>query len=579
MASFFVIQGRDQGTRYHLDADHIVVGRDAGCDIQLHDQEISRVHAEIVRNAGYLRIKDRQSSNGMFVNGCRVEQHLLRTGDRLQLGRTLLLYTGSPSAPDKSPSDSSVDVVPPDDAAPASRIVRALPQEEGYTSWQAASSNADAPWMARARSDLQVMYRTAMAISHTLDIGELLNHIMDFIFEWVEADRGCMLLQDASTEKLHPSVLRNRRGTPLEGTLAISQTILDYVMERNEGVLTSDARDDERWDSAASILQMGVREAICVPMMGRYNVVGVIYIDTWIPPEQALEGVTARRFSEEHLKLMNAIAHQAALAVEDTNYYSALVQAERLAAVGQAIAMLSHDVKNILQGIRGASYLIEQGLEKHDEDVVRNGWKMVQKNQEKILNLVMDMLSFSKDREPQYEAADLNEVVQDVVQLLESRTEDACIELQWKPADDLPACTFDPTAMHRAILNVVTNACDASQGRPDACVRISTAFDCEQRMLQIEVRDNGEGIPREDHEKLFSVFYSKKGSRGTGLGLPVSQKILQEHGGKIRVESTVGTGSGFILELPAVLSTRDVAKTMHLDHPGGNASDEAPPPA
>ena len=97
---------------------------------------------------------------------------------------------------------------------------------------------------------------------------------------------------------------------------------------------------------------------------------------------------------------MIAIGHQAALAVEDTTYYSAMVQSERLAAVGQTIATLSHHIKNILQGIRGGSYLVEMGLENDDMAVLRKGWDIVRRNQDKISSLVMDMLSFSKEREP-----------------------------------------------------------------------------------------------------------------------------------------------------------------------------------
>ena len=150
-------------------------------------------------------------------------------------------------------------------------------------------------------------------------------------------------------------------------------------------MLTSDARQDDRWNPAGSIVQMGVREAICVPMQGRYDVVGVIYIDTSTSPQQVIQQGGANKFTEDHLKLMIAIGHQAALAVEDTRYYSAMVQAERLAAIGQTIATLSHHIKNILQGIRGGSYLIEMGLKEHDETVVRKGWKIVEKNQNQHL--------------------------------------------------------------------------------------------------------------------------------------------------------------------------------------------------
>ena len=135
-------------------------------------------------------------------------------------------------------------------------------------------------------------------------------------------------------------------------------------------------------------------------MQGRYDVVGAIYIDTSTSAQQIVQRGGANKFTEDHLKLMIAIGHQAALAVEDTRYYSAMVQAERLAAVGQTIATLSHHIKNILQGIRGGSYLIEMGLTRARRVVVGKGWTIVEKNQNKISALVMDMLTFSKEREP-----------------------------------------------------------------------------------------------------------------------------------------------------------------------------------
>jgi len=171
------------------------------------------------------------------------------------------------------------------------------------------------------------------------------------------------------------------------------------VIEKNEGVVTSDARLDDRWNPAGSILQMGIREAICVPMQGRYDVVGVIYIDTSTSAQQMIKQGGSSKFTEDHLKLMIAIGHQAALAVEDTRYYSAMVQAERLAAVGQTIATLSHHIKTSCKASAAAVYLIEMGLREHDEEVVGKGWKIVEKNQNKISALVMDMLTFSKERE------------------------------------------------------------------------------------------------------------------------------------------------------------------------------------
>ena len=423
---------------------------------------------------------DLNSSNGTYVNGRRLPTCLLGSGDQLQIGGTLLLYTGKGSEESAEELSRTIQIAGERQADDRSRIVRAISQEDGSRVFQLDDAGEANPWLARARSNLQVMYRTALAVSHTLDIDRLLRRIMDLIFEWVEADRGCIMLVDQPGGALQPKVRRTRTSSATKEKITISKTILDYVMEKNQGVLTSDAKEDARWDSTASILQAGVREAICVPMQGRYDVVGVIYIDTSTSPREYIRD-RASKFNEDHLKLMIAIAHQAALAVEDTRYYSAMVQAERLAAIGQTIATLSHHIKNILQGIRGGSYLIDMGLSENDPSITRRGWKIVEKNQGKISNLVMDMLTFSKEREPDLAPASLNETVGDVIELMLSRAAEMGVELHWKPDERIPTLIFDAEAIHRAVLNVVTNAIDASvENEEQGVVRVATEFEEEK---------------------------------------------------------------------------------------------------
>ena len=162
-------------------------------------------------------------------------------------------------------------------------------------------------------------------------------------------------------------------------------------------------------------------------------------------------------------------------------------------------------------------------------------------------------------------AANLNQVVSDVVELMQSRAKDLGVELFYRPGEPMPQLIFDPEGMHRAVLNVVTNAIDAAAessqedpGEEDVHrqrvgrVEVATCYLPETAHLQVLVSDNGPGIPAEHLSKLFSPFVSFKGGRGTGLGLPVSQKILTEHGGRILVNSTPGDGSRFTLEIPAV---------------------------
>jgi signal transduction histidine kinase len=232
-----------------------------------------------------------------------------------------------------------------------------------------------------------------------------------------------------------------------------------------------------------------------------------------------------------------------------------------LAAIGQTIATLSHHIKNILQGIRGGSYLIEMGLGQHDEEVVRKGWNMVERNQNKISSLVMDMLTFSKEREPELVPSDLNSVTAEVVELMQSRAEQLSVALTFAPAAEMPMASFDPEGLHRAILNVVTNALDAASERETGTVQVAAAHLSDRGLFQVIVQDNGPGIAAEDIEKIFTPFQSKKGSRGTGLGLPVSQKILKEHGGQILVDSAPGKGAKFTLEFAASIADSAVHKT------------------
>ena len=191
------------------------------------------------------------------------------------------------------------------------------------------------------------------------------------------------------------------------------------------------------------------------------------------------------------------------------------------------------------------------GLNEKDEAIVRRGWTIVEKNQAKIYNLVMDMLSFSKDREPALEPADLNETVADVVELMQSRARELGVELAWQPhpktapGPDRPRRHPPRGPQHRDQRDRRRRG--GRRGPGDRLDRVGRRAGADAR---ITVADNGVGIAEEDIGSIFQVFASTKGSRGTGLGLPVSQKIIREHGGKIVVTSKVGKGSQFVIELP-----------------------------
>ncbi len=579
MASLYVIRGRDNGQHFLLRGPSITIGRDTANQIQVHDTEVSRHHARIeVTDEKSLRLTDLGSSNGTFVNSRKVASQILRSGDRVQVGRTLMIFTGGPE-PLTPHANDIVNIVGKDESLDLSHIRSSMqtPHESGNLSSVSGSvsgiaetlnvdnSDPSTPLVTETavpRTHWEIVYLVGQAISRTIDLDDLLRQVLDLIFQWIACDRGCILMIDDVTGHFTPTHSRSRKQNTANARIEISRTILDYVVSNKEGVLTSNAQDDARWNSVQSIVNLGIQEAICVPMLGRYGMVGAIYIDTSMSPGQYTERGQVSSFNEDHLKLLFAIASQAALAVEDTQFYRAMLQSERLAAMGQTIANLSHHVKNILQGVRGGSYLIEDGLRKEDFEVVRKGWGMVERNQDRISNLVMDMLSFSKERQPELIETDLGQTITDVVELMQARANELSVQVKWQDPEDLKSVSFDPEAMHRAILNVVTNAVDAAGARELGIVEITAVANAAKKQIAVCVTDNGEGITTEDRERIFSPFESKKGARGTGLGLPVSRKILREHGGDVDVDSTPGHGTTFILRWPLQQAAGDSPTLM-----------------
>ena len=567
MFSIHIIQGFDQGNRQEIDHGTFRFGRDSDNDLQLHDSEVSRFHAELQPDGNGFKVVDLESSNGTFVNGERSTSVRLSSGDRIQLGKTHIVFKVRGS---ETGNDYSAEIHFDDNTAVESQILDSVVSsfggglplaDAGVLTGDNSQSKMEADTL---RSHLQVMYQTTVAVSQTLDIDELLERVLTLVFEWVDADRGCVLLLDPQTGKLTPRLRKDRAEVPKSEQLVISKRILDYVIEHGEGVVSTNARRDGRWEASESIVANQVNEAICVPLTGRYGLVGVIYIDTAVPDQGALLGKYVRVFSNDHLRMLIAIGRQTALAVEDTQYYRAMLQSEKLAAIGTTVTSIAHHIKNILQGIRGGGFVVEGGLQQEDCAAIAKGWDIVKRNQDCISGLVMDMLSYSKDRQPECESVSLREIASEVVEMLLPRAAEAGVTLTIDTSTVLEQVLIDAVGFHRAIWNVVSNGIDACVEVEDAVVQVSLGQREGEQFIQ--VADQGIGIAVEKMERIFVPFVSDKGSQGTGLGLALSRKILREHGGDLTVSSVIGQGSTFELTVPvSALDIEQVESDSEID--------------
>lgn len=228
-------------------------------------------------------------------------------------------------------------------------------------------------------------------------------------------------------------------------------------------------------------------------------------------------------------------------------------QAQRLAAIGETVAGLAHYIKNILTAFQGGAYVIRSAMAKKDLGLVEKGWAMVERNIEQIAHIVTDMLIYSRERTPRCEPVDPNELVEEILDSMKQRARLSGVTLAPRLHPRLPPVLMDRTAIHRCLLNLVSNAVDACtlEGIVDGRGRVEVKTDRPKGWgVRFEVTDNGTGMDEALQQKLFTGFFTTKGYRGTGLGLPVTRKIVEEHGGKLTFTSCPGRGTTFALWLP-----------------------------
>jgi PAS domain S-box-containing protein len=230
-----------------------------------------------------------------------------------------------------------------------------------------------------------------------------------------------------------------------------------------------------------------------------------------------------------------------------------LLGAERLAAVGQTVAGMAHCVKNILHGLKGGSYMVNIGIQKENTEKLQTGWNMVQRNITRTHDLVQDLLSYSKERQPEMAPCRPNETAEEVMELMQAVAEENNVTLETDLSPQIDEVLLDERSLHRSLLNLVGNAIDACRDDPalgkDHRVKITTRLS-DEKTIRFDVTDNGSGMSEEVRGKLFSSFFSTKGPRGTGLGLLVTSKLIEEHNGTIDVASQLDRGTTFSIRLP-----------------------------
>jgi signal transduction histidine kinase len=222
-----------------------------------------------------------------------------------------------------------------------------------------------------------------------------------------------------------------------------------------------------------------------------------------------------------------------------------------LSSLGLMISSISHSIKGLLTGLDGGMYKLNTGVARKDQDRIDEGLRVVKMTVERIRKMIINIIYYAKERDLQWNQVDVLSFAEEVSTVIESKMETKKIRFIRDFDPKLGKCELDDEHLHAALINILENAVDACA--KDNSKKIHSILFSVRSLgnhLVFEVTDDGIGMDSETLDKIFTPFFSSKGNKGTGLGLFISNKIVEQHGGEIVIKSTPDQGSCFTVKIP-----------------------------
>ena len=394
------------------------------------------------------------------------------------------------------------------------------------------------------RMQVDTFYQVNKFISSIDNLEELLNLIMQEAEAAVGAEASCIALYDATDNRLH---IQFASGEESEGVRQLSQPIeqgiLGAAASTNTFVLVDDAQNDPRWDPTADRKTgFTTRCILATPIRRRDELLGV------------LEVINKRgdpRFSETDGRLLEVVANQAAIAIENARLFEQMVQSEQLSVIGRMASSIIHDLKKPMSVIRGFAEM----LARPDMDVERRQTfsNLILEDVDRFLSMTQELLDYSRGNiSLQTREVQLGEWLDNVMEFLSGDIEASNVVLVTDLEYRGPV-HVDPDRMRRVVINLASNATDAMANGGKLTISSRRIGD----YWQLDVRDTGTGIPPEMRPRIFEPFVTSGKEHGTGLGLAIVREIVRGHGGDIKIDSWVqgeqesqAPGSTFTITLP-----------------------------
>ncbi|MDA0836357.1 MAG: ATP-binding protein [Planctomycetota bacterium] len=378
-------------------------------------------------------------------------------------------------------------------------------------------------------------------INATLDAEGLYQLILDLSMVEMDADSGSVILLNRNSRKLEIASSRGLEAEMLKpDTLNRSDGIAKWVIDTGRMLSLGPNLVHTQFQSPA--WGRGITHALVVPLRSHEQTIGAISVNKM----RSEEG-----FSEVQTEALLMISSASAIALDVLRLYQEQIEGERIATIGMTVMGIGHYIKNLNTVLQVGRKLIDEGLEKGDLESVRAAWGTMRRSTNKLTNLAMDLLDYAKPREPTRQEVDIHQLLENTAREVEPVAAHHEIQISLSLEAETGEIHVDKDQIYRCMLNLINNAIDAMPdgGKMTLATRIRNSHNAPA-FLELSVSDTGEGIPDAVLPRIFQAMFSTKGSRGTGIGLAVTRKIIEEHGGMIELTTHPGTGTTFKLLLP-----------------------------
>ncbi len=323
--------------------------------------------------------------------------------------------------------------------------------------------------------------------------------------------------------------------------ISITDNVMGMCLSEQRIINLHQTKDDQILnDCIENKLNIHISSILAIPIIFNGKLLGVV---------EAINKIGFDEFTKEDEKRISIFTTYFALYFENQRMNDENQAKSQLFNLGQSIINSAHGLKNILNNIDGGVFIVEKGTHKKNMDDVTKGWDIVRRNSNRVRDLVLDILLYSRPKKPEYKLCNINDICNDIKDLMEKTAELSNVEIKLILEYELKLFFLDPKGIYRSILNLLSNALTACEEKGGGRVTIQTKS-LTDNSLQIIVSDTGTGISKDNIENIFTTFFTTKGSKGTGLGLPVTKKIINEHNGDIKVKSLLNVGTTFIITIP-----------------------------